>query len=112
MTMLVLRRWNKFFINLAAALACKKVIVSAAQAVRVFAADAGPRFINSASAFFKVEELADSFIDVIFLMAKHAVAESDLCVALLGLLVRECEVGRYCQQVWFRNLYSVIAATV
>ena len=45
-------------------------------------------------------------------MAKHAVAKSNLCILLFGLLVGNAEVFGYAKQVTLSNLYPIIAAAI
>jgi hypothetical protein len=105
-------RRDEFIIALAAALRSEKVIITAAQAVRIFATDCGPRMIDCAASLFGIQKLADPFEDVIFLMAKHAVAESNLGVTFFGILIGNAEMFGYTKQVCFRDLYSIIATAV
>ena len=68
--------------------------------------------IDRAASLVGIQELADPFVDVIFLMAEHAVAESNLGVTPFGLLVRNAEVFGDAKQIPFRHLYSIIATAI
>jgi len=78
---------------LSATFRCEEVVVSAAQALWINAADAGPRIINRALTGFGIEKLAHRLEDMVLLMAKDAIAVRDLCEAFLGLLIAEVEMS-------------------
>lgn len=68
--------------------------------------------IDRAASLFGIQKLADPFEDMIFLMAQHTVAESNLGVTPFGFLVGNAEVLGDAKQVSFRDLYSIIAAAI
>ena len=104
--------WNEFVVALAAALGGEKIIITAPEAVRVLAADRWPRLVDRAAARLFIEKLADLLEYVIFLTAKHAVAEGNLRIPLLGLLIGEAEMAGQPYDVSSRNFDTIIAATV
>jgi len=90
----------------------KKIVIAAAQAVGIRAADFGPRIIDSAIARYGVEELTDLLEYVVLFMAKHPVAIGDLCITHFGLLVSYAEMSSHPLYILARGFDSIIAATV
>jgi hypothetical protein len=105
-------RWNELVVALAAALGSEEIIISAAQAFGVFAADSWPRIVDRASARLFIKKLADLLEYMIAFTAKHALAVGDLRVPLLGLLIVEAEMAGQPLDVDARNFDTVVAATV
>jgi hypothetical protein len=80
-------RRNELLVALAAALGCEKIIIAATKAVRIFAANPGPRIVDGAAALLRVEEHANFIVYVVRLLPEHAVAVSDFGVPRFGRLV-------------------------
>ncbi len=103
---------NEIVVALTAALGGEEIIITAAEAVRVLAADCRPRLVDRAAARLFIEKLADLLEYMVTLTAKHAVAIGYLRVPLLGLLISDAEMSGQARDVSSRNFDTIIAATV
>src|SRR6185436_6014140 len=105
-------RRDKLFVVLSATFRNEEVIVAAAQALRIAAADAGPGFVYSAAARLGVEKLTDRLEDVVRLMAKHSISIGYFGESLLGPFVRQPEMSRQPSNVRAGYFNSIVAATI
>jgi hypothetical protein len=99
-------------IVLPASLGREEIIVPAARALRITPADSRPGIINGALAFLCIQKPAHLSEDVVLLMSKYSTNGGVLCVAPLGLLVRNSKVVGDAKDVALGYLDAIIATAI
>src|SRR5215213_1370023 len=92
------------------ALELQEVVIGAARAIRVRAADRGARVVDRAAARLLIQEHARLLEDHVLAAAQHPLAARplDLRVTLLGRLRRQAEMFRQAFEVAPRDLYALV----
>jgi hypothetical protein len=93
-------------------LGSEKIIIPAPRAIRVSAADLGPRFIDRAATCVAIEELADRFEYMILLMPEDAVAIGYLGISLFGPLIGNMKMFRQALDVSPVDVDAVITTAI
>ena len=109
-----LSQGDEFLVVLVGALELQELVVAAALAVRVAAADGRPRLVHGATALLLVEQHAGRLEHLVLAVAQelHLFLGVVLRVALLGLPVADAEVLRQALDVARRDLDFGVAAAV
>jgi hypothetical protein len=104
--------WNELVIALPPSFRREKVVVPAMPGIGIAAAHRRAREIDRALACFLVEELADVFENVVFLMPEDWANWRIFCVSLFGLFIRNAEVARDAKEIALGYFDSIVSATV
>ena len=104
--------WDELRVALSTPLRCQKVVVSATLALGIASAYRRSGVVDRALAELRVEKLTYLPENVVLLVSKDLTHRGSLCVAPLGLLVRNAEVIRDSQQVALGYFDAIITATI